>query len=98
MKPPILRVHRSRGGNHPVSDGALKLPGNLRLFRRRLMTIDMMDVLLMAPPGFVLVGIMLAPRTMDNAAPTSSSPNSSIATSVAITNSSSFAVSPQSPS
>ncbi|MCF5801775.1 hypothetical protein GIV20_20590 [Pseudomonas tremae] len=98
MKPPMLRVHRRCGGNHPVRDGALKLPGNLRLFRRRRMTIDMTDVLLIVPPGFVLVGIILAPKAMDNAAPTSSNPNSSIATSVAITNSSSFAVSPQSPS
>ncbi|PBP55909.1 hypothetical protein CCL10_10085 [Pseudomonas syringae] len=94
----MLRVHRRCGGNHPVRDGALKLPGNLRLFRVRRMTIDIMEVLLIAPPGFVLVGIMLAPKTIVNAAPTSSNPNSSIATSVAITNSSSFAVSPQSPS
>ncbi|NAO27345.1 hypothetical protein EIG75_24540 [Pseudomonas syringae] len=94
----MLRVHRRCGGNHPVRDGALKSPGNLRLFRVRRMTMDMMEVLLIAPPGFVLVGIMLAPKTMANAAPASSNPNSSIATSVAITNSSSFAVNPQSPS
>ncbi|PIO94552.1 hypothetical protein CBI55_09720 [Pseudomonas syringae] len=81
----MLRVHRRCGGNHPVREGALKSPGNLRLFRVRRMTIDMTEVLLIAPPGFVLVGIMLAPKTMPNAAPTSSSPNSSIATSVAIT-------------
>ncbi|RMR48845.1 hypothetical protein ALP85_04622 [Pseudomonas syringae pv. syringae] len=59
MKPPMLRVHRRCGGNHPVRDGALKSPGNLRLFRVRRMetqrgTIDLSETVITSRMGLYL--------------------------------------------
>ncbi|AAY37885.1 hypothetical protein Psyr_2847 [Pseudomonas syringae pv. syringae B728a] len=55
----MLRVHRRCGGNHPVRDGALKSPGNLRLFRVRRMetqrgTIDLSKTVITSRMGLYL--------------------------------------------